>query len=963
MNHRYLLVPPPPLRTTTSIHSHPIRQNTYVYRNFKVSLTAFATSLALLGSAYAETFDHNIALKQSGSSRIYDSLTLNIYATGDTYQNNYEDPSYGYEDLINTGTALVVWQNNVLTVNGDLNLNVTPAPWAGSKLDMDRRGISMQNAGSLEVGGNASILVDNYKHTDDYYWLIDSGDEEYDYGLNAQMGITLEDEGTFAHFAKNLNVTMLDGNRSTGIYARSDAELVVDGDTTINVSDAAYYTYGISNRYSDQNYGLSPLTTSTLPKLHFKGDLSITTSGGNNSIGINLQSNTTASSGFLTVDGHLKVHASGATEYKNKTDLQTFPDSVGNYGIFLCQVAGQGAQFNTAEITATSYNKDTQTYTEGAEAIGIYATWNSNLVFAGDASVTAVAGDNDTEIAILARSGAYISFARGLRASGSVALNAMSNTFGAPSSIYVNTSMDESASVQIEGNIVVGKTDAIRTWGDYDHSVDTPETANIIEANFLNEQSFFTGINEFGTTDPDGETASEINLHFANRARWNLTGSTQVSSLVASNQGIINMTYSGTDDFQTLRAETLSGEGGVVAMDINASLNVDNSDRLFVDGEHSGQHIITLNNIGSSTEGAEGTVLVSVGTEKGAFVANDTEGSLYWNRYQLAKQESQTEGYTTDWVLESVQQDPDEETSTTEMIKVSGASDYFLWRQEMDILRERLGELRSIASPDLTGSWAKVSYGSIGRSGSSSFDANAFRLQAGLDQGFAVDNGRFYAGAAIDLRKGETDYNQGAGKNNAYGLNLYFTALRDSGSYLEMLLRYAHMTNELDGHDLDGNALSLDTSGDALSLAVELGHTFNLTQSWFVEPYAKVMFGRLWLGDDTTSNGVHVDFDDMTSLIGRLGVNLGARMSDHMNFTLGAAVLKEFDGDYEATLRSANELRRQSESYDDTWGVFGLTANYRCNENAYVYGSAQVETGTSDMDTGYVLRAGFRYAF
>ena len=157
----------------------------------------------------------------------------------------------------------------------------------------------------------------------------------------------------------------------------------------------------------------------------------------------------------------------------------------------------------------------------------------------------------------------------------------------------------------------------------------------------MNEASYLTGVNEFGNT------GSEIDLRFENGASWNMTDSSPVTDLVLADGGQADITYNNAGDkfgsFRTLTAASLSGEGGVIRMNIDAGTQ-NSSDRVYVTGAHSGEHYIFLNNVNSSslTNGADGTVLVSVGEEKGSFSAQATEGKLYWNRYELGSKESAT---------------------------------------------------------------------------------------------------------------------------------------------------------------------------------------------------------------------------------------------------------------------------------------------------------------------------------
>ena len=361
-------------------------------------------STGVYGTAWAEEFDHNIALTKNNDSRTYDNLVVNVDATGDIYDNNYKDK--GYENTININTGVLVWNNNVLTVNKKLDINIIPAPWPGSKSDSGsrRRGIYLQNAGSIIVNGETNILVDNYTHTDDYDSLIENNDLDLDYGMNAQMGIEITDENSSANFNGNLNITMLDGNRSMGILANDNANLTVGGDTTIVVKNAPYYTYGISNQYSDQKYDFRYRDETA--KLNFDGNLSITTEGGNNSVGINLKDSSYKTDDVITVSGHLDITASGAKGYENKTDLQEFPNSVSNYGTYMYYIGK--STFNTASI---------KTYSTGekVESIGSYNYWFSNSTFKGDVVYDTQADDGAVEISALARAGSTLNYEKGLK--------------------------------------------------------------------------------------------------------------------------------------------------------------------------------------------------------------------------------------------------------------------------------------------------------------------------------------------------------------------------------------------------------------------------------------------------------------------------------------------------------------------------------------------------------------------
>ena len=562
----------------------------------KKQMLSMLVMLSLLqGNVYAE--DKNLEQANlhyiNGYSKEYDNVNIKLSTTGYIDKTNFDKENFRPNEgtwssnLCEEGTGIFLQRKSDLKVIKDLYISVIPDKenWGGNKIEMNRRGIRMADGSTLTVGGNTSILIDNYIHTSDRKWLDSSKDLEHDYGLDSQEGIRLEDQDTNLNLNGDLEITMLNGNRSMGILAYDNANLTVGGNTTIRVKNAPYYTYGISNYYDDQGYGLN--YSDDTAKLHFKGNLTIETDGGNNSIGINLKEYSKYKKDVITVDGHLDITAKGASEYKDKSNLQVFPNSVSNYGTYMYYIGG--ATFNTANIKTYSTGED-------VESIGTYNYCYSNTTFKGDVVYDTQADENAVEISALARAGSTLDYQKGLKANGSVVLNAVGDKMGDASTITVNSSKNNNSLVQLDGNIVVGKTNAAMIWGDQiDTTVDSDEVKNVISANLLNNNSYFTGVNEFGNE------GSEINLTFDNGADWNMTDSTTVTDLVLSNGADLNVNYDKTNstDYRSLTAENFTGEGGIVNLDIDASTNVNNSDRIYVDGTHSDTHYITLNNIGA----------------------------------------------------------------------------------------------------------------------------------------------------------------------------------------------------------------------------------------------------------------------------------------------------------------------------------------------------------------------------
>lgn len=152
-----------------------------------------------------------------------------------------------------------------------------------------------------------------------------------------------------------------------------------------------------------------------------------------------------------------------------------------------------------------------------------------------------------------------------------------------------------------------------------------------------------------GTTDTDIDNNSAVEMNLTKSGSyWHLTGNSSLSLL--KNNTVVDMTYD-RNAFSNLNVVNLTeSNNGVFKMDIDAAKNVNNSDHIYIDGTHTGTHYITLNNTGVNTDGAAGTVLVSVNDEQGSFKANDSEGALYWNRYNLDSRQSTSKEYGTDGI-------------------------------------------------------------------------------------------------------------------------------------------------------------------------------------------------------------------------------------------------------------------------------------------------------------------------
>lgn len=907
-------------------------------------------SLILSSNLCSIVFADDLALEQKNlhfrdgySKNIDGSLNVNLTATGgvgsgqnfvdDDFKSNEGTGQYNNKLY---GIAVALWDKAALIVGEDLSISVKPADWSGSKYDTTRMGIEMRSNAKLEVGGNTKILVDNYKHSNSSSNLA----TDEDYGMNSQKGITVTGDNISAVFEGDLDIEMLNGNRSFGIYATGDtANLVVEGDTRIIVKDAPYYTYGISNQYSDQKYSLNRKSEDA--RLQFKGDLSITTEGGNNSIGINIKDSVRNAEGInsITVAGKTVINVSGAEKYESKTNLQEFPDAVSNYGIFMNNV--ESATFNDAEIITVSNGDD-------VESVGTYL-YNSNNIFKGNVRYDTSATDNNVEISALARNGSNLTYEKGFIANGNVALNAVGKSI-----INVNNTNDASCDVKITGNIVVGKT-TVADIENNDTQIDVDEK-NEINVNFLTGDSYFTGINEFGNDK------SEINLTFKNGSTWNMIDSSAVTDLDVSADALVDMTYDNSmKQFRVLRIDNLTGSGGTIKMNVDASKNVENSDRIFIDGKHEGIHYLDLNNVGVNTEGADKTVLVSVNDEQGEFRANDKENTLYWDRYELKKKNSSTEGYNFDWILNDIVH-TDKTTTTVDTVLSVNSLNYHTWRTENDKLLQRMGELRHNGE-EAKGAWFRVNGSKIGREGKFGFENEYTAYELGYDEVTKrTEEKTRYQGTAISYTDGSSSYSRGSGDNSSKAISFYNTEIGSKGHYLDLVLKISNMDNDFTVYDTNSNKITGDFNNIGVALSAEYGRKNALKNGWYIEPQTQFTLGYLGGDSYTASNGIEVNQSGIKSAVGRIGFNIGKEIGGKGIFYAKANLLHEFGGDYDVSMTDSSGRVNVSDSFNDTWFEYGVGAAFASGKNSHVYFDVERSSG-SDFTKDWQWNIGARWSF
>ena len=498
----------------------------------------------------------------------------------------------------------------------------------------------------------------------------------------------------------------------------------------------------------------------------------------------------------------------------------------------------------------------------------------------------------------------------------------------------INVNTNEQGTVQINGSIKNNKR-------------------GTIDLRLTNANSYLYS-NFYLETDWNDNPEATTNLTLKNGAVWKNFSAlgwqdSMLTNLTLDNKALLDMThneYSKGKLFQNIYiTNNMSGTDATINMDIDASTNKDNSDRLFIAGTHTGNHYITLNNVNAdgNTDGAAGTVLVSVKDEQGNFFANDKEGSLYWNKYTLDMQDSATDGYTKDWYLKKVEFIPSKPTTSVDAVDATQRLAFANWVED-DKLMQRMGDLRHETNNE-EGVWVRVKGGKYSGDG---FSNRHTMYQLGYDDVVKnTDKLKRYQGVAFSYDDGKNSFNRGSGKLKAKSIGFYSTDLRNKGHYLDLALKIYDADSDFTVFDTEGKKITGAFDNSGISLSAEYGRKKYLDEHWSIEPQAQLTLGYLGGARYTTSNGIHVSQSDPNSVLGRIGCNFMYDMDEKNTVYLKANWLHQFAGNYGATLTNGNDSLRIDNHDHDTWFEYGLGFACMIGKNNHLYADVERSTGGS----------------
>lgn len=279
-----------------------------------------------------------------------------------------------------------------------------------------------------------------------------------------------------------------------------------------------------------------------------------------------------------------------------------------------------------------------------------------------------------------------------------------------------------------------------------------------------------------------------------------------------------------------------------------------------------------------------------------------------------------------------------------------GALGLISWRNDLDDMNKRLGELRD--SKGEHGVWVRMVRG---ENDYKSLNSQYNTYQLGYDEKLSTDP-HWTVGAAFSYTDGDGGYNTGSYEMDHKTLTLYGSKLNDDGSYIDIVGKYSRLNHDLRNTWGDGE---YDANG--YSIGVEVGKRFQQGNGFWIEPQAQLTYGHVGSANYQAGE-IKVAQEGMESLIGRAGVRFGKDLHNG-NVYLRASYLYDFDGETGVTFTNANGKERHfDEDLGGGWCEVGVGTNINLSDATHLYFDIEKTYG-GDITTDWKWNAGIRYSF
>lgn len=460
-------------------------------------------------------------------------------------------------------------------------------------------------------------------------------------------------------------------------------------------------------------------------------------------------------------------------------------------------------------------------------------------------------------------------------------------------------------------------------------------------------------------------TGFEMNIN--NGASWNMTGDSFINNITVENGGVVNV----QEVVKEFNVGTAADAGGITLNNGIVNLQGENQQITVTELDGAGGTVNTnsLNNkmrIGTVADATSITVNGSGEIADAILGGNATAQDLADvvttgtddSEKSAASQIITDEGIIAGKITADVNADGKitntvyAKNTTNLGLSNLAAINLMTWRQENNDMNKRLGELRD--SKGEHGVWARMVRGEAEYE---SIKNQYNYYQIGYDEKLSTDP-NWTVGMFLTRTEGNSTFRTGSAENNHTGVGVYGSYLKDDGSFIDLVAKYARIDSDFNA---SGGVGSGDYNTNGYSVSAEYGKRFEQGNGFWIEPQVELTYGTIGAVDYTTGNGAKVRQEGMDSLVGRVGFSLGKDIKAG-NIYARASYLYDFDGETEVTMSHSGISDVYEQDLGGGWFEVGLGANINLSDATHLYFDVEKTYG-GDVATPWQWSAGMRWTF
>ncbi|MDM8111684.1 autotransporter outer membrane beta-barrel domain-containing protein [Phascolarctobacterium faecium] len=445
-------------------------------------------------------------------------------------------------------------------------------------------------------------------------------------------------------------------------------------------------------------------------------------------------------------------------------------------------------------------------------------------------------------------------------------------------------------------------------------------------------------------------------------ASWNMTGDSFINNITVENGGVVNV----QENVKAFNVGTAADKGGITLNNGIINLQGENQQITVTELDGTGGTVntnslynkmniknvdedtaITVNGSGEIADaiyGGDATAqnladVVTTGTKSAASQITTDEGIIAGKITADVK-----DGEVTNYTVAK--------NTTNVGISNLAAINLVTWRQENNDMNKRLGELRD--SKGEHGVWARMVRGEVEYE---SIQNQYNYYQIGYDEKLSTDP-NWTVGMFLTRTEGNSTFRTGSAENNHTGVGVYGSYLKDDGSFIDLVAKYARIDSDFNAN---GGVGSGDYNTNGYSISAEYGKRFEQGNGFWIEPQVELTYGTVGAVDYTTGNGAKVRQEGMDSLVGRVGFSIGKDIKAG-NIYARASYLYDFDGETEVTMSHSGISDVYEQDLGGGWFEVGLGANINLSDATHLYFDVEKTYG-GDVATPWQWSAGMRWTF